>query len=56
MQAGDCERAPGLDLAGDIGLVEPSLRAQRDAGGSRVGLVALFDRRLQGAQRGGIHH
>ena len=55
MQARDRERAAGLDLAGDVGIVERALGLQGDQGGLGVGLVALLDRRLHGAQCGGVH-
>src|SRR5579871_731418 len=55
MQPGDRERAAGLDLAGDVGIVERALGLERDDGGLRRALVALLDRRLQRAQCGGVH-
>src|SRR5947199_9562661 len=55
MQAGDRERAPGLDLAGDMGIIERALRPQSDIGRLGIALVALLERRLHGAQRSGIH-
>ena len=55
MQAGDRERAAGLDLAGDVRVVERALGLERDEGGLGVALVAVLERRLHGAQRGGIH-
>ena len=55
MQAGGGERAAGLDLAGDIGVVERALRLQGDDRGVRIVLVALLDRRLQRAQFIGVH-
>src|SRR5215831_12337913 len=55
MQARDRERAPGLHLAGDVGIVEHALGLQGDVGGLRVALVALLERRLHGAQRSGVH-
>ncbi len=54
MQSGDRERATGLDFAGDIGVVERALGFERDQAGSRIGLVTVFDRRLQRAQSGGV--
>ena len=55
MQARDRERAPGLHLAGDVGVVERALGLQGDVGGLGVALVALLERRLHGAQRSGVH-
>src|SRR5438034_2351111 len=55
MQACDRERAPGLYFAGDMRVIERALRLQGDESGFRVALVALLERRLHGAQRGGIH-
>src|SRR5581483_3230415 len=55
MQAGDRKRAAGLDLAGDIGVVERALGLERDESCVRLALVALLDRRLQRAQSSGIH-
>src|SRR5262249_28274030 len=55
MQAGDRERTASLDLAGDVGVVERALGLERDVGGARVVLVAVFERRLHGAQRGSVH-
>src|SRR5262249_5763556 len=55
MQARDRERAPGLHLAGDVGIIERALGLQGDVGGLRVALVALLERRLHGAQRSGVH-
>src|SRR5215467_185424 len=55
MQARDRERAGGLHLAGDVGIVERALGLQGDVGGLRVALVALLERRLHGAQRSGVH-
>src|SRR5262245_6440577 len=55
MQARDRERAGGLHLAGDVGIVERALSLQGDVGGLRVALVALLERRLHGAQRSGVH-
>src|SRR5262249_59073255 len=43
------------DLAGDVGVVERALGFERDGGGLGVALVAVLERRLHGAQRGGIH-
>ena len=50
MQARDRERAAGLDLAGDVRVVERALGLERDEGGLGVALVALLDRRLHRAQ------
>ena len=47
MQTRNRKRAAGLDLTGDVGVVERALRLERDEAGLRVGLVALLDRRLQ---------
>ena len=55
MQARDGERAPGLDLAGDVLVVERALGLQRDHRGAGIALVALLDRRLHRAQCGGVH-
>ena len=55
MQARDRERAAGLDLAGDIGVVERAVRLERDHRRMRIALVAILDRRLHGAQSGSIH-
>src|ERR1700733_14647590 len=55
MQPRDRERAPGLDLAGDIGVVERAFGFERDEAGLGIGLVALVDRRLQRTHPGAIH-
>src|SRR5437588_7968725 len=55
MQSGDRERASGLDLAGDVGVIERALGLQRDVGILRLAAVTLLERRLHGAQFGGIH-
>src|SRR5262249_23091882 len=55
MQPRDCERSTGLDLAGDVGVVERALGFERDVSGLGVALVAVLERRLHGAQRGGVH-
>src|SRR5215831_6638868 len=55
MQAGHGQRAAGLDLAGDSGVVERAFGLQGDQAGLGVGLVAVLDRRLHRAQRGGVH-
>src|SRR5882757_9346945 len=39
MQAGDRERPSGLDLAGDVGVVERSLGPERNERGLRIALV-----------------
>ena len=45
----------GLELAGNVAVVERAFGAQRDHGGLRIAFVALLDRRLHGAQFVGIH-
>jgi hypothetical protein len=55
MQPGDGERPAGLDLAGDIAVVEAALGLERDEAGSGIGLQALLDRRLQRPQPGSVH-
>jgi len=55
MQPGDRQRAAGLDLAGDVRVVERALGLKRDESGVRLALVAILDRRLQRAEGGGIH-
>jgi len=55
VQAGDRQRAAGLDLAGDVGVIELARGAQSDDGRVRVGALLVLDRRLEGAQGGGIH-
>ena len=47
MQTGDRERAAGLDLAGDVLVVERSLRLQGDDRGIRLGAVLILQRRLK---------
>src|SRR5262249_49861112 len=55
VQSRDRQRAPGLDLAGDVAVVERPLGVERDVGGLGIALVAVLERRLHGAQRGGVH-
>ena len=55
VQARDRERAAGLDLAGDVLVIERALRLQGDDGGVRVAAVLVLQRRLKGAKRGRIH-
>src|SRR5262249_5128974 len=55
MQARDRERAPGLDLAGDVSIIERALGLQGDVGRLGVALIALLERRLHGAQRSSVH-
>src|ERR1700687_4132259 len=54
-QAGDRKRAAGLNLAGDVGVVERTFGFERDQAGLRIGLVAFLGRRLHRAQPGGVH-
>src|SRR6185295_4682358 len=55
MQAGNTKRAAGLDLAGDVGVVDRAFGSKRDHRGAGIALVALLDRRLHCAQCGCIH-
>ena len=55
VQAGHRQRAAGLDLAGDAFVVDRALGFQRDHRGLGIGLVALLDRGLHGAEFGGVH-
>jgi len=55
MQPGDGERSAGLDLARDRSRVERSFGAQRHAPGAGLGAIAVFQRRLQGAEFVGVH-
>src|SRR5712692_4069494 len=49
------ERAPGLHLAGDVGIIERALGLQSDQSGLGVALVAVLKRRLHGVQRSSVH-
>ena len=55
VEARDGQRAPRLDLAGDLRLVDVAFGLERDERGGGVLLVALLERRLEGAQGVGIH-
>ena len=55
MQAGNRERAAGLDLAGDALVVQRALRLEGDDGGLRLVAIAVLQRRLQGAESGCVH-
>src|SRR5215212_3196913 len=55
MQARHRQRAPGLDLAGDLAVVERALRFERDHRGAGIAFVAILDRRLHRAQCGCVH-
>ncbi len=46
---------PGLDLAGDARIVDVALGREREHGRSGLVAVLLLERRLQGAQRVGVH-
>jgi hypothetical protein len=43
VQARNRERAPCLDLAGDVGVVDCALGPKRDEGGFGILLVAILD-------------
>ena len=49
------EHAPRLDLAGDLRLVEDTVRAERDEGGCRLLAVAVLERLLHRLQLGPVH-
>src|SRR6478735_2576742 len=55
MQPGLDDGAAGLQLAGDLALVELALRAERDDGGVGIVLVVGLDWGLQGAEGFGVH-
>src|ERR1700676_2873103 len=55
MQAGDRQSAAGLDLAGDALVLDRAFGFQRDHRGLWIGLVAILDRGLGGAELGGVH-
>ena len=49
------DRPAGLDLAGDVAVVERALGLERDQRRARIALVAVLDGRLHGAKFGSIH-
>src|SRR5262249_39282703 len=55
MQAGSCQRPPGLHLAGDILIIERALGLQGDERSSGLALVTVLDRGLQRTQIVGFH-
>jgi hypothetical protein len=55
MKAGNGERPAGLDLAGDVRVIEGAACTKRHHRRLRIGLVALLERRLHGAKRSGVH-
>src|SRR3954451_1458465 len=55
MQARDAQRAPGLDLARNVLVIERAFRPQRDHRGAGLALVAILDRRLHGPEGSGVH-